>query len=68
MFIEDIKIASPFRDLFPIREEVFERIVWDMWKNGYDPGKPIALWDRPRPAGTNHRRGIFAWRTITKRG
>jgi ParB family chromosome partitioning protein len=49
MFIENIKTASPFRDLFPIREEVLERIVWDMRKNGYDPGTPIVLWDRPHP-------------------
>lgn len=49
MFIEDIKTASPFRDLFPIREEVLDRIVWDMRKNGYDSGKPIILWDRPHP-------------------
>jgi ParB family chromosome partitioning protein len=49
MFIEDIKTASPFRDLFPIQEQVLERIVWDMRKNGYDQSKPIVLWDRPHP-------------------
>lgn len=44
MFIDDIKTASPFRDLFPIQEELLDRLTWDMRKHGYDPSKPIVLW------------------------
>lgn len=44
MFIDDIKTASPFRDLFPIQEELLERLTWDMRKHGYDSSKPIVLW------------------------
>lgn len=44
MFIDDIKTASPFRDLFPIQEELLERLTWDMRKHGYDPSKPIVVW------------------------
>lgn len=49
MFIEDIKTASPFRDLFPSSEELLERIVWSMRKNGYDQSQPLILWDRSQP-------------------
>lgn len=49
MFIEDIKTAPPFRELFPIQDAVLERLVWDMRKNGYDPNQPIVLWDCDRP-------------------
>jgi len=45
MVVEDVKTASPFRDLFPINEEVLDRIYWDIEKNGYDQSKPIVLWD-----------------------
>jgi len=49
MFIDDIKTASPFRDLFPIQEELLERLTWDMRKHGYDPSKPIVVWNKPQP-------------------
>ena len=49
MFIEDIKTASPFRDLFPSSEELLERIVWSMRKNGYDQSQPLILWDCSQP-------------------
>lgn len=42
----DISVRSPFKDLFPIREEVLKEIVKDMKKNGYDKSKPISLWRR----------------------
>lgn len=44
MYIEDIKTASPFRDLFPIRKRVQEDIMWDMRRNGYDNSQPLVLW------------------------
>lgn len=43
MFITDMKIASPFKDLFPIRENVLNEIVADMKKNGFDKSRPIVL-------------------------
>ena len=49
MFIDDIKTASPFRDLFPIQEELLERLVWDMRMHGYDQSKPIVVWGKPQP-------------------
>ncbi len=45
MFIGDIKTASPFRDLFPMSDRLIKEIYWDMQKNGFDPSKPIALWE-----------------------
>jgi ParB family chromosome partitioning protein len=44
MYIDDLKTASPFRDLFPIRKRVLEDIMWDMRKNGYDRSQPLVLW------------------------
>jgi ParB family chromosome partitioning protein len=45
MYIDDIKTAPPFRDLFPIRKRILEDIMWDMRKNGYDKSQPLVLWD-----------------------
>lgn len=45
MYIDDIKTASPFRDLFPVRKRTLENIMWDMRKNGYDKSQPLVLWD-----------------------
>jgi len=45
MFVTNIKTASPFRDLFPIHERILDEIYWDIQKNGYDPSKPIVLWE-----------------------
>jgi ParB family chromosome partitioning protein len=44
MYIDDIKTALPFRDLFPIRKRVLDDIMWDMRKNGYDNSQPLVLW------------------------
>ena len=44
MYIDDIKTASPFRDLFPVRKRVLDDIMWDMRKNGYDNSQPLVLW------------------------
>jgi ParB family chromosome partitioning protein len=56
MFIEDIKTASPFRELFPIQEQVLDRIIWDMRKNGYDQDKPIVLWEGHNVVVDGHTR------------
>jgi ParB family chromosome partitioning protein len=44
MYIDDIKTASPFRDLFPVRKRVLDDIIWDMRRNGYDNSQPLVLW------------------------
>ena len=45
MFVDNIKTASPFRDLFPIQERVLDEIYGDIQKPGYDKSKPIVLWE-----------------------
>ena len=40
----EIRTASPFQDLFPIRETTLNEIVEDMKKNGYDYAHPITIW------------------------
>lgn len=44
MHILDVNTVSPFKDIFPIRENVLKEIVADMKANGYDPAHPIILW------------------------
>jgi ParB family chromosome partitioning protein len=44
MYIDDIKTALPFRDLFPVRKRVLDDIIWDMRRNGYDNSQPLVLW------------------------
>ena len=44
MYIDDIKTASPFCDLFPVRKRVLDDIMWDMRRNGYDNSQPLVLW------------------------
>ena len=39
-----IKTASPFKDLFPIRESVLNEIIEDMKENGFDYSHPIVVW------------------------
>jgi len=44
MFTRDLKTRSPFKDLFPIRENILNEIINDMKKNGFDHAHPIVLW------------------------
>lgn len=44
MNIKEINTASPFRDLFPVEDNLVKEIYWDMQKNGFDESKPIVLW------------------------
>jgi len=39
-----IRTATPFKDLFPIREELLNDIAADMKENGFDPLYPIVIW------------------------
>ena len=40
----EIRTASPFKDLFPIKETVLNEIAEDMKQNGYDYAHPIIIW------------------------
>jgi len=44
MDINQINTASPFRDLFPIEDNIVKELYWDMQKSGFDESKPIVLW------------------------
>jgi ParB family chromosome partitioning protein len=39
-----IRTADPFRSLFPVREDVLNRIIADMKQNGFDGAHPIIVW------------------------
>ena len=39
-----IHTASPFKDLFPIKESVLNEIAEDMKQNGFDFAHPIIIW------------------------
>ena len=39
-----IRTAAPFKNLFPIRENLLNEIAADMKKNGFDPLYPIVIW------------------------
>lgn len=41
---DSICTAAPFKNLFPIREDVLNRIVTDMEQHGFDSGHPIVVW------------------------
>ena len=41
---DSIHTATPFKNLFPIREDVLNRIVTDMEQHGFDSGHPIVVW------------------------
>ena len=56
MYVGDIKTASPFRDLFPIRKRVLDDIYWDMERNGYDRSKPIVIWKKHNIVVDGHTR------------
>lgn len=47
-FTRDIKTRSPFKDLFPIQENILNEIVEDMKKHGFDNSRPIVLWQGHR--------------------
>ena len=41
----EIKTASPFKDLFPVKQNDLERVMASMKAKGYDNGHPIILWE-----------------------
>ncbi len=40
-----INTASPFKDLFPVKQNDLERVVASMKTKGYDKAHPIILWE-----------------------
>lgn len=45
MKINELKIESPFKDLFPISDEVFLAVKEDMEEFGFDSSKAIDIWE-----------------------
>ena len=41
---DSIRTAAPFKNLFPIREDILSRIMTDMEQHGFDSGHPIVVW------------------------
>ena len=41
---DEVKMASPFKDLFPVKPTDLENIEQDMKTNGYDSMHPILIW------------------------
>jgi ParB-like chromosome segregation protein Spo0J len=41
----EIKTASPFKDLFPVKQSDLERVMASMKVKGYDKAHPIILWE-----------------------
>ena len=39
-----IRTAAPFKNLFPIKENLLDEIAADMKQNGYDFAHPIIIW------------------------
>ncbi len=39
-----IRTAAPFKNLFPIRENILNEIAADMKQNGYDYAHPVIIW------------------------
>ena len=60
MHILDLNTASPFKDIFPIREGVLKEIVADMKTNGYDPAHPIILWAGHRATVVDGHTRLYA--------
>jgi len=44
MQIVDVKIESPFKDLFHIYEDVYKEVLEDIKENGYDQNEPLLIW------------------------
>lgn len=44
MKTEDILTIKPFNEIFDVDEKVYQAVVRDMRKRGYDPAFPIVVW------------------------
>ena len=58
--IVNIKIDSPFMDLFPVRQEILGAIIEDMGLNGYDRSKPLDIWAERGVVLDGHTRLVAA--------
>ncbi len=41
---DSLRTAAPFKNLFPIREDILNKIAEDMKQHGFDRAHPIAVW------------------------
>ena len=58
-----IRTAAPFKNLFPIRENLLDEIAADMKQNGYDFAHPIIIWARRLLPGPDFSGGTDRCRT-----
>ena len=55
--IDDIQLDTHFKDLFPVNEEMVNRIVESIRKKGYDKSQPVHVWkERMLLVDGQHRR------------
>lgn len=54
--VEDINIAKPFSNLFPVNEPTLEGIRIDMEYNGYDEAFPVIVWQEKNVVVDGHTR------------
>ena len=50
--IDDIQLDTHFKDLFPVNEEMVNRIVESIRKKGYDKSQPVHVWKERLPKNT----------------
>ena len=53
---DKITTASPFKELFPVKEEMLESITEDMKKNGFDRTQPLIIWKEKKTLIDGHTR------------
>ena len=51
ILIDKLKMAPPFKDLFPVDPQKVDMIAKHMRSSGYDPSFPIVVWDSSNSRG-----------------
>ena len=58
--IDDIRLDSHFKDLFPVNEVMVSRISGSMQKKGYDKSQPLHVWKERMLLVDGHHRRLAA--------
>ena len=58
--IDDIQLDTHFKDLFPVNEEMVNRIVESIRKKGYDKSQPVHVWKERMLLVDGHHRRLAA--------
>lgn len=64
--IAEVKTRPPFKDLFPVAENVLKAIQNDMEQNGYDLSQAIIVWKKEMVVVDGHTRLLQPKSSITK--